>query len=327
MRVPAAPWRERCVCNGMSTFIRVAEVWRPTSDGTLLEHAGGMYDAAPAFGYLSASMCFGRGEGLPGRAWDAGRPVLLREFEGSYFRRTAAAKAAGLTCAVALPIFSGTALTSVVVLFCGGADAAQGALELWHNDPRVSTDLTLSDGHFGADAEALEQLTRDGSMARGTGAPGKAWQREASVFVDDVKTARGFLRAQVAADAGIARALSLPCSVRVNETWVLSLLSSTRTPIARRIESWLPNEACTHMQRAFGFCESQGRLAADEAPGRPLETLGPIGRALHSGVAEVAPFQGGPGANDPRDSAGLRSTLVVPVLDGNAVSEVVALHF
>jgi hypothetical protein len=312
----------------VSTFIRAVEVWLPSADGTLLDHAGGIYDAAPALGFASRGLCFGRGEGLPGRAWDEGRPVLLREFEAATFRRTEAARDAGLRGAVALPFFAGGSLTSVAVLFWGAADEREGAVELWQNDPRISTDLTLADGAFGAGAAELEALTRDGSLARGAGAPGQAWQREAAVFVDDITRSRGFLRAQVAAQAGIARALAVPCSVRAHEIWVLNLLSSTRHPVARRIESWLPDEAGMHMERAFGFCEVQGRMPAD-GRAEPVEALGPVGRVLQSGAAEFVRL--GPG--DPADwaaraaAAGLQAALVMPVMAGAVVSEVIVLQF
>ena len=78
----------------MRTFIRIAEVWVPSEDEGLLELAGGLFDSAPAFGAITRRMCFG---------------------VGSYFRRAAAARAEGLSCAVACPIFLGDVLTCVVV--------------------------------------------------------------------------------------------------------------------------------------------------------------------------------------------------------------------
>lgn len=293
------------------TFIRVAEVWLPSEDGMLLELGGGLFHEAPAFGAISRTMCFGRDEGLPGRAWAERRPVLLHRFEGSYFRRTAAARAAGLSCAVAVPIFRGEELTSVVVLLCGDSAEEVGAIELWRNDPRVTAELQLADGYFGATPAALEELTRDGSLARGAGAPGLAWQREAAVFIDNVGASPQFLRAQVAATAGILRALALPCSLPGREAWVLSLLSSSGTPIARRVESWLRDDADeSRLQRAFGFCESEGRLTANGASAQALDTLGAVGLAWRSGAAQA----------DAR-------VLALPVFGEAGVSEVVALHF
>lgn len=309
------------------TFIRLAEVWVPSEDGGVLELGAGLFDEAPAFGAISHAMCFGRAEGLPGHAWDEARPVLLRSFEGSHFRRTAAAHAAGLSCAVALPIFRGDALTSVVVLLCGDSEAHVGAIELWRNDPRVTGDLALVEGYFGSTAPALEDLSRDGSLPRGAGAPGLAWQREAAVFIDNVGESTQFLRAQVAASAGILRALALPCGVPGREAWVLSLLSSSGTPIARRVESWLPEPEGTHLQRAFGFCEVQGRLTPNGRSAQAADDLGPIGRAWASGVAQVGAGEQARLAQADAPDAGLRSVLAIPVMSEGDVSEVVALHF
>ena len=310
----------------MKTFVRVAEVWVPSADGTLLELAGGLFDAAPAFGALSRSMCFGRAEGLPGRAWDEGRPVMLRRLEGPVFRRAQAARAAGLTCAVAVPIFVADTLTSVVVLLCGDDEADIGAIELWHNDPRLTSDLTLAEGYFGATTPELETLTRDGSLPRGAGAPGLAWQREAAVFIDNVATSPQFLRAQTAAHAGIVRALALPCSVRVSETWVLSLLSSASRPIARRIESWLPSELRTHLQRAYGHCEVRGRIPADGP--RPDSAASPLEAAWLTGAAQVAGRDALRRLHE-SDAAitAFTGMLAIPVVSDDAVSEVVALYF
>ena len=91
----------------MKTFIRAVEVWLPDAGHTLLEWGGGLYPDAPRFGAVSRAMCFGRAEGLPGQAWELGRPLVLKRFEGSYFLRTRAAAAEGLTCGIALPYFHG----------------------------------------------------------------------------------------------------------------------------------------------------------------------------------------------------------------------------
>lgn len=312
----------------MDTFIRMAEVWVPSEDGLLLESAGGLYEAAPAFGLMSRGLCFGRSEGLPGRAWSERRPLLLSPLAGSYFRRIEAAEAAGVDGALAWPVYAGDRLSCVVLLFCGGAGERVGALELWHNDPRVTGDLTLTAGYFRAADSGLQDITQDAWLPPGAGAPGLAWQKGQAVFIDDLGSDSRFLRAQAAADAGIVRALALPCPVPGGHTWVVSLLSSRRTPIARRTESWLPCTDGVHLQRAFGFCEQQGRLASDEQARWPAEALGAIGQAWRSGVAQAVP--GGAATEAlPADEArrlGLGSLLALPLMDDTGVSEVIALY-
>jgi hypothetical protein len=306
----------------MEPFVRVAEVWVPSDDGSMLELSGGLFDAAPRFGAASRGMCFGRAEGLPGHAWDEGRPLLLKRFEGSYFRRTAAARASGLTCAVALPIFAGERLTSVVVLLCGDSDTHAGAIELWRNDPRVASDLQLEDGHFGRTGPALEELTRDSYLSRGAGLPGLAWQREAAVFIDDVGESKHFLRSEAVAGAGVVRGLAFPCSATAHKSWVLCLLASAQAPIARRIECWQPGPERSVLQRTFGFCETAGALPTGTPSERPSAQLGAVGVAASSAVAQAAVSE-----DDEALRAGLKSVLAIPIVEAGAVREVLALHY
>lgn len=327
----ATKWPGTCFVKGVNTFIRIAEVWTPSYDGSLLELASGLFDGALAFEAITRSMCFAHGEGLPGRAWEAGHPLLLRQLDGSYFKRAAAAKAFDLTCAVAFPVFLRDQLTCVVVLLFGEAKAHVGAVELWHNDPGLSPDLTLADGYFGTGSAVLENLSRDSWLPRGSGAPGLAWQKELSVFIDDVSSSRHFLRGHEASAAGIERALAIPCSVTGRDTWVLGLLSSQVTPIARRIETWRPcaDAASASLHRFAGVCESQGALPCDEDQSWPVDAMGAIGLAWGSAIAQASPDNATHAAlsTEQARSAQLESMLAMPVVVNGAVTEVVALYF
>ena len=119
----------------MKTFIRVVELWVPDRTRTRLEFGGALCsDEFAEFRALSENTLFAYDEGLPGKAWASGHPIVLTEFANSYFKRTDEAKEAGLTCGVALPVFAGEFLTAVLVLFCGDDARHVGAIELWHND-------------------------------------------------------------------------------------------------------------------------------------------------------------------------------------------------
>ncbi len=315
----------------MNTLIKAVEVWLPTADRSLLEFGGGLFGPATGFGASSRAMCFGRGEGLPGRAWFDGRPIVLKQFEGSYFRRADAAREAGFTCAIAVPVFVGDQMTAVVVFFCGGThaedNAHDGAVELWHNNARVTSDMTLVDGYFGgAAAEGFESLTRDTYLPRGSGLPGMAWQKGAAVLIDDLGQTGKFLRADSAAEAGINRGLAFPCSTPTHDSYVLALLSTTQTPIAKRIECWAPDDSRQGLQRIFGFCESAGPLRTSDG-GSVL--AGAIGKAFASGVPVVNEAAGTePGSvGSAALAAGLQSMLALPVVCEGAVSEVLALYF
>jgi len=316
-----------------STFIKAAEVWIPSDDGMLLEFGGGAFGAAKRFAAISRSMCFGRGEGLPGRAWEQGRPVLLRSFEGSYFRRTAAAQAAGLNCAIAIPMFPNERFGGVLVLYCSHAAAPKGALELWHHKHGVATDLKLLDGAYGSEAAAFESISGQTSLPRGAGLPGLAWERGATVFLEDLTAKdKGFVRAEAAADARLQRGLSLAIGAPLQDTYVVTILTGLDGPLAKRVERWVPDQTHHRLSREFAFNEQDGRptlLAAHlplvRAPGDPA---GSIERAWSSGIAVVSEhLDEEPGAPAVAANAiGACALVAIPVIwDGETV-EVLALY-
>ena len=66
------------------------EVWVPGTDRQHCWNTAAACTARPrASRVLSRKLCFGRGEGLPGQAWEQGGRSCCKQFEGSYFRRTA----------------------------------------------------------------------------------------------------------------------------------------------------------------------------------------------------------------------------------------------
>jgi hypothetical protein len=91
----------------MKTFIRVVELWVPDRTRTRLEFGGSLCsEEFSEFRELSENTLFAYDEGLPGKAWASGHPIVLTEFSNSYFKRTDEAKEVGLTCGVALPVFA-----------------------------------------------------------------------------------------------------------------------------------------------------------------------------------------------------------------------------
>ena len=314
----------------MKTFIRVVEAWVPSADRSLLEFGGGMYGAATRFEAASREMCFGYGEGLPGQAWEQRRPIVLKGFEGSYFKRTKQALAEGLTCGIAVPIFAGEFLTSVMVLFCGDDDNHAGAIELWRHDPAEAPEMNLADGHYGSTAEVFEYISRRTSFRKGIGLPGQAWGSGLPVFMEDLGKGSRFMRAETATQVGINRGFAMPCPAPGEVSHVLAFLSALGTPIVRRFESWQPDETRNHLVRSTGFCERDGALgpsASDTT--QPERGQGAIGKAFLTGVPafsdNAASEPGGIGAS--ATAAGLASLVAVPIIrDGKLVS-VIAWYF
>ncbi len=307
----------------MKTFIRIAEVWVPTADGASLELSSGLFPDARAYEAITRQMIFARGEGLPGRAWELGHPIMMRELTGTYFKRAAAARAIYLTCAVALPVFQEGRLSCVIVLLMGGTPSLIGSAELWHNDSRISPDLSLHEGYFGSSPKAaeLEALTRDGWLPRGAGIPGLAWQKGKTIWVSDVAKSRHFLRKEPAQALGIGRAMALPCSPKGTDTWVFSLLSAQSTPVALRTEVWQAEvSAPDELVLAGGFCESHGELGNDSAHGFEAPHL--VTQAWRTVVAQAGVL---PEGQAPAE--GVSAVLAIPVVVEDTLEEVVALYF
>ncbi|AOW14394.1 hypothetical protein LPB72_03345 [Hydrogenophaga crassostreae] len=317
----------------MKSFIRIAEVWKPAADGKRLVLSSGLFPEVPAFEAITREMVFARGEGLPGRAWEAGHPLMLNELVGSYFKRAAAARAIDLTCAVACPLFQGHELRCVVVFLMGGAPSSVGSVELWRNDSRLPADMHLVTGYFGSSpqAAALEALTLNGWLSRGTGAPGLAWQQQEAVCIPDIATSKHFLRKDEALALGIGRALAIPLNVTASSSWVLALLSAASAPIALRVEIWRASESRPgNLSRTAGFCERLGPLPAGERQSHAVEALGPIGTAWRTGLAQADNQLAALAANTRQPAlatANASGLIALPVLSDDAVTEVVALYF
>ena len=70
----------------MKTFIKVTEIWIPDKERTQLEFGSGLYGGLIDFKAASEQQQFAYNEGLPGKAWAAGHPIVLTKFEHSYFQ-------------------------------------------------------------------------------------------------------------------------------------------------------------------------------------------------------------------------------------------------
>lgn len=296
----------------IQSFIAASEVWK-VEDGVLV-HAGGNYGGLDAFEAASEKVVFAKGEGLPGKAWAEARPVVLKAFDGSYFKRTELAAAAGLTSAVAVPVFKGDTLLAVLVILCSDGDDRVGAIEVWEEKDGL---LMLDDGYYGA-AKEFEFISQHTHFPRGQGLPGGVWAAKTPILMRDLGSGYRFIRADSAGKAGLTTGLGIPVPVPGNKTYVLTLLSARGTPIARRFEIWDarvvkagPNEAVL----IDGICETDGPLWSEDEERRVTAWHGLVGRALGSGLPVVE--RRGPA------TAGYENFVALPIhLDG-AVSHIV----
>lgn len=308
----------------IDTFIQVAEVWVP-KDGTLI-YAGGDYNGHDSFEEASRQTRFAKGEGLPGKAWAEGRPVVLKAFDGSYFIRIEAAKAAGLTSAVAIPVFDGAVLKAVLVVLCSDDETRIGAIEVWSDD----TDgmLKLAEGYYGA-AEEFEFVSKHTHFPRGQGLPGAVWAAQTPILMRDLGSGYKFIRASAAGKAGLTTGLGLPVPVPGDTPYILTLLSALGTPIARRFEIW--DARTSRMGQTGkaslvdGICESEGALWRDDGDGLNDEAptvsawKGVVGQVLGSGLPVVTRS----GAGLP---AGYATFIGLPIYRKGEMSHIIACY-
>ena len=312
----------------MKTFIRVVELWLPNRTRTALEFGGGLCSAEyEEFRALTEHTLFAYDEGLPGKAWASGHPVILTKFADSYFKRTDEAKEAGLTCGVALPVFAGEFLMAVVVLLCGDDDRHVGAIELWHNDPERSHEMGLVDGYYGT-ADMFEFNSRHTRFPRGFGLPGRTWKANMPLIITDLHNAKRFLRWEDASEIGINCGVGIPYKSAGDETWVVTLLSAQATPIAHRFELWMPDETRQTLLFKSGSCSSGADLDALYGSSGIRKGEGAIGGAWFTGIPGVSDDLKNDTSIAARAArkAGLNQVTVLPIIDGAILKAVMSWY-
>jgi hypothetical protein len=313
----------------MNTFIRATEVWVPNHDGTRLVLGSSHYGDMTSFASISQSMSFAYDEGLPGKAWACGHPVILKRLERSYFKRIELAHEYGLTCGIALPIRSGEFIKAVVVFLCGDTDKQVGAIELWHNDSNTGHDLNLLDGYYGT-AELFEWRSQRTSFRKGVGLPGETWEQNRPVFVSNLVESSRFIRREGAEQAGLTKGIGLPFTKDSQHAYVVALLSAQGTPIARRFEIWTPDRHdATRLIFAGGDCDIHPNFFEGYRNLDIKRGDGVIGRMLYSGVPVVSsvdcPLPSIAEINAKK--VGLKTIVAIPMIHDGHLTRIVSWYF
>ena len=307
----------------MKTFIKVTEIWIPDKNRTQLEFGSGLYGGLTDFKAASEQQQFAYNEGLPGKAWAAGHPIVLTKFEHSYFKRTAAAKEAGLTCGIAIPIFSGDFLMAVVVFLCGDDEHHAGAIEVWRNNLALENQLNVMDGYYGT-LHHFEAISRNMKVPKGKGLAGLAWQTGLPVLIDDICKAETFIRASDAKQAGISMGIGIPVSDNPGQPYIMTFLSAKATPIAKRIQIWIPDAQGKQLICQQGYSKNSNDLA------KIFETItinkgeGALGRVWLTGVPVITGDHE-PDYNPELDS--LSCMLAIPVIEQGRLKAIVSFLF
>ncbi len=288
------------------SLIRAAEIWTLDPDGYLLAFDGGLYGDAREFEAVSRALVFGRGEGLPGRAWEEGQPVLLRSLHGASFRRSKAAARAGLAAAAALPFHHDGQLRAVVVFFFGADAPANVAVEAWQQEPGSAPQWV--DGYYGSADHAIEPAV--GRLADA------AWSGASALRVDGDGARESFLQELVPDAAESVLGIAIPCLGVSGEDYLLTLIGPSTTPLARRIECWSLDDATQSLQRAYGYAADEGQLRAGASA---AEAAVDEALLLDAFATALPALRAGPGDD------GALGTIALPIVRDGAVAEIVSL--
>ena len=312
----------------MKTFIRAAEIWVPTKDRMQLEFLDGLYGPLGEFRAVSEQMRFGFDEGLPGKAWASGHPIILKQFENSYFKRTEAAKAAGLTCGVALPVFAGEFLMAVVVFFCGDDEAHIGAIELWHNDPDKSYEMRLVDGYYGT-ADMFEFNSRHTRFPRGFGLPGRVWKSGMPTDREGPVQLHGF-SALAAGDGDRHQprsrdSLSAPVRSYLGD----DVLVGARHADCASLRNLGPERSARCARFSRRRLRSEHAIGARLPIGQGRQGEGTVGQVWLTGIPRCARASPTTFRRAGRSAlaAGLSAMVAVPIMRGHGLSAVVVWYF
>lgn len=278
----------------MEQFVRAIEIWVPGKNGLVLELGSAYYGDLVDLKSTSEVMSFAYDEGLPGKTWSTGLPIVLTDFESGYFQRTDIVKKTDIVCGISLPIYCGEFLQAVVVLFCGGGQGVAGAMEVWHNANGSNNELKLLDGYYGV-LDKFEWISRRLSILKGRGLPGIAWDQGRPIIINDLGHSTSFLRASHAADVGITTGLAIPFSSHKSDIQVLTLLSMKGTPIAKRFEIWMMDDVDNILKYDSGECYLGTDLGKKYAGQGIKKGEGPLGEAWLTGrplVVTINPEEG-----------------------------------
>jgi len=309
----------------MKTFIKVTEIWVPNKRRTHLQLSNGHYGDYKAFKKVSEKKQFALEQGLPGAVWAAGHPIVLTDLKHSYFERSKEADKAGLTCAIAVPVMAGEFLLAVIVFFCGDAkdDNHAGAIEVWSNTPDRTNELGVVDGYYGSQ-EYFEFVSRKTKIMKGFGLPGMVWEKQIPVLLNDLGDSTSFIRGRDAKNAGITTGIGIPVAVNQDQVYIMTFLSAKKTPIAKYIQIWAPDDEHQKISCQSSFGTENDDLASVFNSKTYSKGEGLIGQVWLTGVPVIGESSYAGYTTDP---AAISSMLAMPVLKNGKLKAVVTFLF
>jgi hypothetical protein len=290
--------------------VQGVELWIVKDEALVL--GGGAYGPHTEFARVSARSRFRFGEGLPGAVWATERALAWHEL-GSHFVRAEYAAAAGIHAAIGFPWFRGNEFAGVLIFLLTSATESAACIELWNHDEGIDV-LRHGGGHY-VNTPELAKLSELLQFPYAAGLPGLTWSTGMPVTFPDVRSSNEFVRADLAARAGLKRAVGVPIFRQRRVTHVLTLMGAEVGSFIQRFELFGQGE--------FGLVE---KVRFDESAATAgLEA--PASAFLDKELADEARIQRMPVVRGTTESAGSAIQLALPVHDGARLRGVVCLEF
>mgnify|MGYP001420596331 CR=1 FL=1 len=229
-----------------------------------------------------------------------------------------------IAAVLAFPIYRDGQIVSVVAFAAATQPGSLGVFEIWEPHGEFE-EVKLSQGYY-CELERFQNVSSFIRFEKGSGLPGLVWQRRCAVVHNDLPNHPGFLRAAGAAAEALTTAVGIPI---FDDDFVAAvvLISSARSPLARGIEIWAPDErgfelvegSYPSLDAAFHL-PARARLAHDGGlPGLARE---------HGGACvshEASCYAAGRTLSD--EQAERHHGLALPYYDGAQLMSVVVLLF
>lgn len=291
------------------SLVQAAELWFP--QGEVMAFGAGAYRGNDDLRHERERLCFHQGEGLPGTVWEKGKALLFQTAGGEFLSAERAAEA-GIDVAVGCPLFDGGRLFAVLTLLLTNRSEVPSCLELWDVADELDV-LKHGQGYYVHCAE-LERFSPWIQFPRGTGLPGLTWLSGDAQVMADVRKSNAFIRAGLAARAGLKPGVGLPIYRDRKVAQVLALIGAEQQSFIAGVEIYHPQGRELGAATLFdwsGRGSTTGESFADAA-GRQLAQ-----QVLATRLPALA--QG-------RVGAGYEISLAVPLHDRKGLKQILVLR-
>jgi hypothetical protein len=307
------------------SLMPVYEIWIPDERGIFLQRAAGSYPGHEEFGDKSRGTVFGKGDGLPGRAWASMQPEIFAELKPpSHFVRGAAAAKSKLVAGLALPVMCRGKVTAVVTFVLGESERPTGIMEIWSPNSDDSI-LTWRFGGYGS-LDSVKNTSIASRFTRGEGSPGRAWDTRLPEISTDLSRSGGFVRHEMARAAGLRTSFSIPVMLGTKIQSIVTLLSTPQMPFGQVMEIWQPTEDGKGLKRSDGFYGNVHDFGdADPTLARGEGLPGLVWQTAMPQLLTSLDVSSGFVRHSSAHAAQLSVAIGIPVIDDDHVTAVVVL--